>query len=98
MPNALDLASLPGARAGLQRKSARCWTNFKSAGCNQTKAAEPWSDRSLEAPRKAPREKKSKLTARPQYEARAHVIYFDFFFFPFFFFFIFAMAWFPSLA
>ena len=27
-----------------------------------------------------------KLTPRPQYEARVHVIYFDFFFLPFFFF------------
>jgi hypothetical protein len=50
----------------------------------KAKAAGLSSGRLDEAPQRAPRENRS-LTARPQYEAYAHVIYFDFFFAFFFF-------------
>jgi len=47
----------------------------------KTKAAEPWSSRLA----RLKISRNPKVTARPQYEAHAPVIYFDFFFAFFFF-------------
>jgi hypothetical protein len=52
------------------------------SGLAKTKAAEPWSGRFA---RSNTTSRNPKLTALPQYEAHAPVIYFDFFFAFFFF-------------
>jgi hypothetical protein len=72
--------------------TAGCRATRDRSGANQkTKAAEPEFDRLS----RSEISRKPKLTARPQYEAHAHVIYFDFFLA--FFFFV-AMTLFPCVC